>query len=136
MGKLREWARKRHRLLKIGIQIGVLAVILSTVGAVGFIEFSAQPGFCNKCHIMRPYYDSWVTSTHNDVPCIACHYAPGIKAEAMGKFQAANQVVKYVTGAYGTKPWAEIDDAAVPKLLVQSARLFVRAAEGADILTQ
>ncbi|NIR31771.1 MAG: hypothetical protein GWN99_04120, partial [Gemmatimonadetes bacterium] len=26
--------------------------------------------------------------------------------------QAANQVVKYVTGAYGTKPWAEIEDAA------------------------
>jgi hypothetical protein len=127
MGKLREWARKRHRLLKIGIQIGVLAVILSTVGAVGFIEFSAQPGFCNKCHIMRPYYDSWVTSTHNDVPCIACHYAPGIKAEAMGKFQAANQVVKYVTGAYGTKPWAEIEDAAC----LRSGCHSLRKVEGA-----
>jgi hypothetical protein len=30
----------------------------------------------------------------------------------MGKLQAANQVVKYVTGAYGMKPWAEIEDAA------------------------
>jgi hypothetical protein len=30
----------------------------------------------------------------------------------MGKLQAANQVVKYITGSYGTKPWAEIEDAA------------------------
>ena len=104
--------RKLSRPLKITIQVGVLIVILSGVAGVGFIEYSAQPSFCNKCHNMRPYYESWATSSHNDVPCIECHYAPGIRAEAMGKFQAANQVVKYVTGAYGTKPWAEIEDAA------------------------
>ena len=61
---------------------------------------------------MVPYYDSWATSSHGNVPCIQCHYAPGIKAEAMGKLQAANQVVKYVTGSFGTRPWAEIEDAA------------------------
>jgi nitrate/TMAO reductase-like tetraheme cytochrome c subunit len=115
------------RPLKIGIQVSVLAVILAAIGGVGFIEYSAQPGFCNNCHIMRPYYDSWATSTHNDVPCISCHYAPGIKAEAMGKFQAANQVVKYVTGAYGTKPWAEIEDAAC----LRSGCHSLRKVEGA-----
>ena len=104
--------QRLSRPLKIGIQVGVLAVILAAVGTVGFVEFSAQPKFCTSCHLMQPYYDSWATSSHNDVPCIKCHYAPGIKAEAMGKMQAANQVVKYVTGAYGTKPWAEIEDAA------------------------
>jgi len=101
-----------RRWLRILIQVGILGVIVATVGSVGFIEYSAQPGFCDNCHIMEPYYDSWQLSSHKDVPCIQCHYAPGIKAEAMGKFQAANQVVKYVTGAYGMKPWAEIDDAA------------------------
>ncbi len=100
------------RPLKILIQIGVLFVILAAVGTVGFIEYSAQPSFCTRCHNMQPYYNSWASSTHNQVKCIQCHYAPGIKAEAMGKLQAANQVVKYVTGAYGTKPWAEIEDAA------------------------
>jgi hypothetical protein len=104
--------QRLSRPLKIGIQVAVLVVILAAVGTVGFIEFSAQPKFCTSCHLMQPYYDSWATSTHSDVPCIKCHYAPGIKAEAMGKMQAANQVVKYVTGAYGTKPWAEIEDAA------------------------
>jgi nitrate/TMAO reductase-like tetraheme cytochrome c subunit len=100
------------RPLKIAIQVGILAVILMTIATVGFIEYSAQPGFCNNCHLMEPYYESWATSSHNSVKCISCHYAPGIKAEAMGKVQAANQVVKYVTGAYGMKPWAEIEDAA------------------------
>jgi nitrate/TMAO reductase-like tetraheme cytochrome c subunit len=104
--------RRARNVVRILVQIGILAVILVTVGAVGFIEYSAQPGFCDNCHIMEPYYVSWQQSSHKDVPCIQCHYAPGIKAEAMGKFQAANQVVKYVTGAYGMKPWAEIDDAA------------------------
>ncbi len=100
------------RPLKITIQIGILAVILMAIATVGFIEYSAQPSFCDNCHIMKPYYDSWASSSHNTVKCIQCHYAPGIKAEAMGKIQAANQVVKYVTGAYGMKPWAEIEDAA------------------------
>ncbi len=102
----------RRRLLRLLVQIGIAGVILATIGTVGFIEYSAQPGFCDNCHIMEPYYESWQTSSHKDVPCIQCHYAPGIKAEAMGKLQAANQVVKYITGAYGLKPWAEIDDAA------------------------
>lgn len=100
------------RPLKILIQIGILGVILMTVVTVGFIEYSGHPSFCTNCHIMQPYYDSWATSSHNTVKCISCHYAPGIKAEAMGKIQAANQVVKYVTGSYGIKPWAEIEDAA------------------------
>jgi nitrate/TMAO reductase-like tetraheme cytochrome c subunit len=92
--------------------VAILGVILIAIGTVGFIQYSAQPSFCDNCHLMEPYYESWATSSHRDVPCIECHYAPGIRAEAMGKLQAANQVVKYITGAYGTKPWAEIEDAA------------------------
>ena len=103
---------RRKRWLRIAGQGTILLVLLAGLGTVGFIEYAAQPSFCTNCHNMQPYYDSWTTSTHQDVPCIKCHYAPGIKAEAMGKVQAANQVVKYVTGTYGTKPWAEIEDAA------------------------
>lgn len=110
MAGKRGW--KRSKLLLGGIQVLILFVLLAGLGTFGFIEYSAQPSFCTNCHNMEPYYESWTTSSHNDVPCIKCHYAPGIKAEAMGKVQAANQVVKYVTGAYGTRPWAEIEDAA------------------------
>ncbi|TFG63267.1 MAG: hypothetical protein E4H28_06625 [Gemmatimonadales bacterium] len=86
--------------------------MLVAIGGAAFIHRSAQPSFCTSCHLMQPYYDSWASSSHNEVSCIECHYAPGIKAEAMGKLQAANQVVKYFTGTYGMKPWAEIEDAA------------------------
>src|SRR5512145_92717 len=95
-GPPRRMGRLTHPL-RIAIQLGILAVIVLAVGSVGFIEYSAQPSFCDNCHIMEPYYQSWATSSHNDVACIECHYAPGVKAEAMGKLQAANQVVKYIT---------------------------------------
>ena len=111
MRTLHDLLARFSRPLRIAIQVSILAVIVIAVGAVGFIEYSAQPSFCLNCHVMEPYYESWATSSHNDVACIECHYAPGVKAEAMGKIQAANQVVKYVTGAYGMKPWAEIEDA-------------------------
>jgi nitrate/TMAO reductase-like tetraheme cytochrome c subunit len=104
--------RKLARLLRLLIPVAILAVILASVTTIGFVEYSARPSFCKSCHLMQPYYDSWAGSSHRDVACIKCHYAPGIKAEAMGKLQAANQVVKYITGAYGVKPWAEIEDAA------------------------
>ena len=45
------------------VPVAVLAVILMTVGTVGFIEYSAQPGFCKSCHNMVPYYDSWASSS-------------------------------------------------------------------------
>lgn len=105
--------RRRRRWLRLLVQLTIAGVILLTAGTVGFVEYSGQPSFCKNCHNMVPYYESWKTSSHKDVKCILCHYAPGIKAEAMGKFQAANQVVKYITRQYGMKkPWAEIDDAA------------------------
>ncbi|MFQ5746756.1 MAG: cytochrome c3 family protein [Gemmatimonadota bacterium] len=112
MRRLSGLLRRSSRPARIAVQAGILVLILVGIGVAGFVEYSAQPSFCLNCHVMRPYYESWAASSHNDVPCIQCHYAPGIRAEAMGKFQAANQVVKYVTGAYGTKPWAEIEDAA------------------------
>lgn len=112
MTRVKRGLRRFAIPLRVLVQLAVLAVIFVAVSGVAFIEYSAQPVFCTNCHIMRPYYESWATSSHNDVPCIKCHYAPGIKAEAMGKVQAANQVVKYITGTYGLKPWAEIEDAA------------------------
>jgi len=104
--------KKKRRILILLVQAAVVWAVLGVAGTVGFLEYSAQPGFCNNCHNMEPYYESWLNSSHNMVPCIKCHYAPGIKAEAMGKVQAANQVVKYFTRSYKEKPWAEIEDAA------------------------
>ncbi|MDE3171551.1 MAG: NapC/NirT family cytochrome c [Gemmatimonadota bacterium] len=104
--------RRLSRIARIMIPVSILAIILATVSTVAFIEVSSQPWFCGSCHIMKPYYQSWTKSSHRDVPCIKCHIAPGVKAEAMKKIQAANMVVKYFTGTATTRPWAEMEDAA------------------------
>jgi nitrate/TMAO reductase-like tetraheme cytochrome c subunit len=103
--------RRISRIARIMIPVSILAIILTTVSTVAFIEVSSQPWFCGSCHIMKPYYQSWTESSHRNVACIKCHIAPGVKAEAMQKFQAANMVVADFTGQTKTRPWAEIQDA-------------------------
>lgn len=91
---------------------------------ISFIQFSTSPYFCRSCHIMKPYYEAWKTSRHNTVPCVDCHYPPGFREEVKGKFQAATQVVKWLTGTYSTKPYAEIEDAACLRSGCHSTRLL------------
>lgn len=112
------------RILQVLIPVVILGVILLSVGTVGFVQISSTPGFCKSCHIMRPYYESWARSEHRNVSCIQCHIAPGIKAEAMTKIQAANMVVKYFTNSYGPRPWAEVSDAACLRAGCHSDRLI------------
>src|SRR5262245_39223255 len=77
------------------------------------MQVTSTPQFCGTaCHIMKPYYESWSHSKHNQIACVECHIAPGITAELRKKYEALSMVVKYVTGTYGTNPWAEVDDAA------------------------
>lgn len=91
--------------------------VLATTGVLGLavmgymVHYTTTPGFCNSCHIMKPYYDAWKTSKHKDVSCIACHYSPETKQLLWAKFQAVNSVVQYVTKKYSSKPYAQIEDA-------------------------
>jgi nitrate/TMAO reductase-like tetraheme cytochrome c subunit len=116
--------RRISRIARILIPVTILGIILATVGTVTFVEVSSQPWFCGSCHIMQPYYKSWTTSTHRNVACIKCHIAPGVKAEAMQKFQAANMVVADFTGQTKTRPWAEIPDASCMRSGCHSDRLI------------
>ena len=128
-------ARRRiSKLARIVIPVGILAIILATVGTVTFVQVSSQPWFCGSCHIMKPYYESWSTSTHRDVACIKCHIAPGIKAEAMKKIQAANMVVKDFTGATKTRPWAEVEDASCLRSGCHTDRLIEGKVEFKGVL--
>jgi len=101
--RLRTWA------LNIGKGLVVLG-LLAMVSAYGLLKYSERPEFCTTCHYMDPYYAAWKTSSHNKVPCLECHYAPGVREELRSKWEALSQVAKYITGTYGTKPWAEISD--------------------------
>jgi cytochrome c nitrite reductase small subunit len=67
---------KRKRILIIsGLSfLGILLLLFASA------EYTSRPKFCTTCHYMKPFYESWATSTHKDVPCVKCHYAPGFKS--------------------------------------------------------
>jgi len=88
------------------------------------IHHTAQPDFCNSCHIMEPYFASWQSSSHAQVGCIECHYEPGSVETLEGKFKALSQLAKYVTRTQGTKPWAEVSDASCMRSGCHSVRLL------------
>jgi len=90
----------------------------------GAVHHTAQPEFCNTCHIMEPYYESWENSKHADVACIECHYEPGSVETLEGKFKALSQLAKYVTRTQGTKPWAEVSDQSCMRSGCHSVRML------------
>jgi nitrate/TMAO reductase-like tetraheme cytochrome c subunit len=99
---------RRGTVVLIGV---VLLIVLVAVGGAGLWHVSASPRFCNSCHIMRPYVDAWHASKHAEVACVQCHYPPGLRDTLRVKFQAVTQVVKWATGTYSSKPFAEVEDA-------------------------
>ncbi|MBL4702875.1 NapC/NirT family cytochrome c [bacterium AH-315-I18] len=102
----------------------LLGGICGVVGMIGFVEYSMQPDFCRSCHIMEPYYQAWHQSSHNKISCVKCHFEPGLANTIYGKFQASSQAVKYITKTYGSKPHAEVQDAACMREGCHTERLL------------
>ena len=88
------------------------------------LKVTTDSKFCSSCHIMEPYVASWKTSSHKFVPCVDCHYEPGILETVEGKFKALSQLAKYVTNTQGTKPWAEVSDFSCMRSGCHSVRLL------------
>ena len=73
-----EHATAQRRTRRSWIVMAVLGVVL--VVCLVPVALSATPRQCASCHEMRPYYDSWLTSSHRAaVPsCVTCHAKPGL----------------------------------------------------------
>lgn len=98
--------RRYRRLFFSGLFAvgGLLLVLLVTA------EITSQPRFCSSHHYIRPYYESWKTSTHREVGCQECHFPPGFKGYVTRKYKALAEVAIYITGTYQGEPHAEVDD--------------------------
>jgi len=62
---------------------------------------------------MKPFFESWKTSSHNKFECSLCHYPPGggVKSKLRKKVEGLVMVGRYWTKLYlKSKPWAEIRD--------------------------
>ena len=89
------------------ILIVLFAFLIFTAVAV---EVTGQPGFCNSCHIMNTFYESWKVSDHSEVNCLDCHLQPGFTGYVKGKLNGLAQLVDCVVGRVGTKPSAFVFD--------------------------
>ena len=98
---------KRFRLI-------VLTFIVLVLGVMAWFTFyyGNQPEFCDSCHFMKPYMDSWRASPHSSVKCVDCHIPPGVDGFIRAKTDGLVQLLKTVTRDYGTAPHAEISDSA------------------------
>ncbi len=101
--RVTKWAKRTAVALAVFVPSGIAFMFLG-------IEVSSQPQFCGSCHVMRPYYLSWQTSTHKGIACVECHIPPGITSEFRKKYEALAMVTRYFTGTYSRNPWAEVDD--------------------------
>ena len=99
-----------------------LLLLVFMVGAAGW--YTSRSEFCNTCHIMEPYYKSWQESSHKDVPCIECHFAPGAGGKLRGKMLGLVQLAKYVTRSEGPRPAAEVPDASCLRSGCHETRLL------------
>jgi len=76
-------------------------------------ELTSRSSFCSVCHYMKPFYESWKISSHNQIECQICHYPPGLRSKFRAKIEGLLQVGRYWTKLYlKSKPWAEIPDEA------------------------
>lgn len=92
---------------------------------IGAVEFTSHSYFCSTCHYMKPFYNSWKTSSHKDIECNVCHYPPGIRSKLRAKIEGLLQVGRYWTKLYlKSKPWAEIPDESCLREGCHSKRLL------------
>lgn len=113
---------KKKKKKRIFVLAGVGAFLLIFAASA---EFTSHSKFCSTCHYMKPFYQSWETSSHKDIECNVCHYPPGLRSKLRAKVEGLLQVGRYWTKLYlKSKPWAEISDEACLRVGCHDKRLL------------
>ncbi|NIV01061.1 MAG: hypothetical protein GWN55_07020 [Phycisphaerae bacterium] len=105
----------------------LLILLAIAVFSAGSIVVTGQPSFCNSCHIMNSYYDSWQTSSHSNVNCLDCHLQPGFAGYIKGKINGLAQAVDCMVGRVGTKPNATVEDTSCMRSECHSSQELISA---------
>ena len=69
--------KKRRRRWVIALSIIGAVIVVLIISAFVTAHFTSASSFCDSCHEMEPYYESWQASTHSGVECRECHIPPG-----------------------------------------------------------
>ncbi len=104
--KIKSMKKKKKKRILLFLVGGFMIVFL-----IGTIEYTSKSHFCATCHYMKPFYESWKTSSHGHIECATCHYLPGPRSKIRAKIEGIMQLGRYWTKLYlKSKPWAEIPD--------------------------
>jgi nitrate/TMAO reductase-like tetraheme cytochrome c subunit len=69
--------KKRRRRWVIALSMVGAVIVVLIISAFVTAHFTSASSFCDSCHEMEPYYQSWQASTHSGVECRECHIPPG-----------------------------------------------------------
>jgi nitrate/TMAO reductase-like tetraheme cytochrome c subunit len=98
--------KRKKRLVLALSALGIVLVLF-----VASVQLTSTSRFCSVCHYMKTFYESWKASSHKNVECSTCHYAPGLRSKLRAKMEGLVQVARYWSKLYlKSKPWAEIPD--------------------------
>jgi cytochrome c nitrite reductase small subunit len=68
------------RVVKIVVAVVVTLLCVATMGVLAMRDASRRPEYCNTCHVVQPYYETWVEGdllAHEHqragIPCQSCH---------------------------------------------------------------
>ncbi|MEL7563496.1 MAG: NapC/NirT family cytochrome c [Dehalobacterium sp.] len=53
---------------------------------------TSEPSFCSRCHLVKPYVQSWEKKSHHDVKCLFCHENRGYFGKIDSKARGLNYV--------------------------------------------
>jgi nitrate/TMAO reductase-like tetraheme cytochrome c subunit len=86
--------------VKLKIILPTIIILFVVIVAAVFItdNYASKPSFCGSCHMMKRYYDSWASGTHNKVKCVECHYSPSGGSYSFGAiFKGLGQLNTYLS---------------------------------------
>lgn len=101
----------------LSVTLAILFVALAGFVVWG-IGYTNSSDFCNSCHIIEPYVETWGKSPmgKRGVNCVDCHFEPGAVGYARGKIYSLMKLAEYIGGQKETPPPS-------PTLLTSSACL-------------
>lgn len=94
-------------LIALSVSLGLLGGVgvYTFRYAEGLSYFSTDPAACVNCHIMRPQYNAWLTSSHHGAAtCIDCHLPHSFFAKYLAKAENGYRHSKEFTAQTFAEP--------------------------------
>ena len=101
--------KRDKRMLLGGLLLFIAMIVIVVAGTVAF-EYMESPQFCGTfCHVMEPYYDSYLQPGNNsmmaihvatEISCSNCHDEHGIIGRIQGLLGAIPEAFLYYTNSY------------------------------------